>query len=77
MRYTFTRQELKTKKAADFQEGDTVQTGKYLICIRYGDYHHPSLRTTVELYDEFRVVGSTPGVRGGRPYYIHDFITRR
>jgi len=77
MRYTFTRQELKTKKAADFEEGDTVRTGKYLIRIRYGDYPHPSLRTTVELYDKFKMISSTPGVRGGRPYYINDFITKR
>lgn len=81
MHYKFTRKELKTKKASDFEEGDVIKTGIYYIHIHYRthrgakivQYNTPSLCSYHERND-FGPCGCTPGV--DRPYYIDDFLNR-
>lgn len=77
--YTFTREELKTKRASDFKEGDIISVGIYFIFIHYesfngnGRYKTPSLASYHERHD-FKKTGCTPGVN--RPYFINDFLGR-
>ena len=74
--YRYTREQLKSKKASSFRQGDAVRVGKYMIQIQYGPYSTPSLRSFVEDYNTGRILDVTPGVAGGRPYYIDDFLGR-
>ena|SRR3990167_4552329 len=78
MIYKFTRTELKTKKASDFQEGDIIETGPNWIHIHYKSknghiYSMPALCSFHERMD-FRRTGCTPGE--DRPYYIDDFLKK-
>lgn len=76
--FTYTKKELKPLKACDFKEGDIVdvcddnQNILYTINISYGIYRRP-LKTTVT-DKNYKLLCCTPGVRGGWPYYIADFI---
>jgi len=76
--YKFDRATLKKKKARDFKHGDSIKTGKYLITIQYKKgktkYKTPALLSFVEDTTTFQILDSTPGVRGGIPYYIDDFL---
>ena len=80
MIYKHTRGELKTKAASDLKDGDTVFCGKYVVHIIYKSgkkvYKTPSLLSMVEDKNTFQILDCTPGVSGGRPYYIDDFIGR-
>ena len=76
--YSFTKDELKNKNIEDFVEGDLIKVnGKYVIRIKYGKYNHPSLKTTVSKLGDFKEMTSTPGVKGGRPYFLDNFISAR
>lgn len=78
--YKFTRKQLKSKNASDFKHGDMIKVGNYIIHIVYrsgGRVHTtPTSFSWVEDYNTFKALDCTPGVRGGRPYYIDDFIHR-
>lgn len=70
-----TRKELSNLYIEDFQENDTILVNnKYLIKVKYKENTRP-LSTTVSV--GFKTLSSTAGVRGGRPYYIDDFISKR
>ena len=78
-KYEFSKKELKEKRAIDFAEGDIVVCGKYHIFVKYVNregykFTHP-LCSYVET-DAFKILGCTPGVRGGRPYFIDSFLGR-
>ena len=71
-----TIKELKNRNIEDFVDGDLILVDdKYLIKVKYGKYPHPSLETTVS--KDMVDLSSTAGVRGGRPYFIDDFISTR
>ena len=78
--YKFTRKQLKSKKASDFKQGDMIRVGNYIIHIVYKNRgkirKSPTLGSWVEDARTFRSLDCTPGVRGGRPYYIDDFLHR-
>lgn len=72
-----TKSELKTKIASDFNEGDTIEVGKYIIHIEYGSYKTPLLKSWVETTDG-KILSSWPiGARGAWPYFIYEFLGRR
>jgi len=73
--YKITKKELKELFIEDFEEGDLIRVGDYLISVEYGQYSHPSLKTTVS--KDFQELGCTVGVRGGRPYFLDNFISKR
>jgi hypothetical protein len=62
----------------DIKEGDMIDilnnSGNivYTINVSFGEYKRP-LKTTVQGND-FNLLSCTPGVKGGWPYYIADFI---
>jgi len=78
MRKAVTKKELGAIKASDFSEGDIVdvidKNGDllYFIFIEYGPYKIP-LKTTVT-DKNYNYLDCTPGVKGGWPYYIANFI---
>jgi hypothetical protein len=78
--YKFTRGQLKTENASNFKQGDMIIVGNYLINIIYKSGGRtrttPTLESGVEDYSTFKACDCTPGVRGGRPYYIDDFLHR-
>ena len=78
--YKFTRKQLKSKNASDFKHLDEIRVGNYLIHLSYksgGKAHTtPTSFSWVEDYKTFKTLDCTPGVRGGRPYYIDDFLHR-
>lgn len=78
--YKFTRKQLKAKKASHFKNGDMIRVGNYAIHIAYksgGRTHNtPTSFSWVEDYNTFKALDCTSGVRGGRPYYIDDFLHR-
>lgn len=69
--YILTREELKTKGAFQFKDGDMVICNKYYIHIKYGNYNRPSLLTTVSTREDLRDLKLSK-----QPYYIRDFISR-
>ena len=76
--YRLSRRELKNKRAVEFKEGDAIRVGKYLITISYkskrgGTYEFP-LASRVENIMTGKPLDCTPGVVGGWPYYIADFM---
>ena len=76
--YKFDRATLKEKKACDFKHGDLIKTGKYLITIQYKkgakEYKTPVLLSFVEDTTTSQILDCTPGISGGVPYYIDDFL---
>ena len=77
----FTRKQLKSKKASNFKHGDMIKVSNYIIHIvcKNGtrDNSPPTpFKCWVEDYNTFKSLDCTPGVRGGRPYYIDDFLHR-
>lgn len=78
--YRFTRKQLKSKKASDFKHGDLIEVGKYIIHIEYKSGKRvkssPTSFSWVEDRNTFKALDCTPGVRGGRPYYIDEFLHR-
>ena len=75
-RFVLTKAELKTKKGFDFEEGDTIEVGKYIIYIEYGKYGAP-LKSWVQTTDG-KILNCWPvGSRGAWPYFIADFLGRR
>ena len=78
MIYELTKAELRLRSVKDFRDGDIVEVGKYQIFIKYTDreervYSNP-LCTYVE--KDYKQLNCTPGVKGGWPYFIYDFIHR-
>ena len=77
---TVRKEQLKKIKAIDFKEGDLIdivdKNGEvvYTINISFGPYKSP-LKTTVS-NKNYELLDCTPGVRGGWPYYIAEFINR-
>lgn len=77
-----TRKELKTRIITDFLDGDVlVVEWKYFIHVSYRDktgkiWTRPNMATWVE-NESGKVLSSTPGVKGGWPYYIAAFISSR
>jgi len=78
--YKFTRKQLKSKNASNFKHGDVIEVGNYIIHIVYKSSGRvkptPTSFSWVEDYRTFKSLDCTPGVRGGRPYYIDDFLHR-
>jgi hypothetical protein len=78
--YKFTRKQLRSKKASDFKHGDAIEVSNYLINIAYKSGGRvrsaPTAFSWVENAHTFKALDCTPGVRGGRPYYIDDFLHR-
>ena len=74
--YTFTRKQLKSVNASVFGVGDMVNVGAYTIHIEYKTASDIPLYSWVEHTRTFKSLDCTPGVRGGRPYYIDDFLHR-
>jgi len=81
MNKTVTRKELKSLKASDFKSGDRIECRKYLLCIEYTSrdklhtYSTPMCSYIINMYTG-EMLDCTPGVTGGRPYYINDFLGR-
>ncbi len=73
MVYNHTSKHLRKLKASDFAEGDTIFVGNYTINIRYGEYRKPLKSYTEKNY---KALNCTPGVQGGTPYFIYDFLGR-
>ncbi len=76
MLYKFSHAELKGRGAYEFADGDVVVVRKYFIYIHFCYTPPRPMKTWVETRDG-KPVNSTPGTRGGWPYYIDDFISRR
>jgi len=78
--YRFTRKELKKENASDFKHGDTINIGKYIIYIKYREdskvYKKANLLSYIEDRDTFEILDTTPGVAGGTPYYLDNFLHR-
>ena len=81
--YRFTRKQLRSKKASDFKHGDEIEVSKYRIHIAYKRggmggmvWDSPSAFSWVEDAHTFQALDCTPGMQGGRPYYIDDFLNR-
>jgi len=77
MLHTFTRAELKTKGAGDFDNGDTIHCGKYWIYIRKTHTGNVTLHSTVETFDGKSVPCWPVGARGCWPCYIAEFLGRK
>ena len=76
-----TRKELKNMAASSYKAGDRIECGKYFICIEYTSrdgkhtYKSPMCSYVIDMYTG-KTLDCTPGVVGGIPYYIKDFLGR-
>lgn len=79
---TYTRKELNKLNASDFADNSivTIIDSKtkdpiYFVNLVKGQFKTFGLKSEVR-DSNYRYLDCTPGVRGGRPYYIHEFINR-
>lgn len=70
--YEVSRSELKQMAAEMCNDGDIVKVGKYYIHIKYGEFKHPSLKTTINTEDNIRDLFLHQW-----PNYITDFKNKR
>ena len=73
-------EQLKKKNGTDFKHGDCINVGNYIIHIRYKSgkrkFKTPASFSYVENRKTFKMLDATPGMAGGRPYYLDDFLHR-
>ncbi len=64
--YKLTRKELKQTGSCNFNEGDRIICNKYHIKIKYGDYSHPSMLSTVNTEEDLRDLPTIKRINKGR-----------
>lgn len=71
-----TKKELKNININSLKEGTIIKVdNKYIIFVKYGEYDRASLCTTVSDAITLKELSCVAGVKGGRPYYIDNFIS--
>lgn len=76
--YRVSKKDLKNMFIEDYKDRDMIIVdNKYTIRVMRGGYPHPSLMTQVSDYNTMKPLSATAGVRGGRPYFIDNFISKR
>lgn len=73
--YFVNKKDLKNLYIDDFKDGDWIIVGNYTIEVDRKGYKSASLGTKVRKDDKY--LNSTPGIQGGVPYFIDDFIGKR